>query len=147
MAERLRALFLNNSIISPLCLVRAPLWPLVRQAKFCLRVCQMVFLWVLPFSPHLLGASENTTCSTKSNGMHAYFKISNETDIHLIFCTYRSKQGSCLQNTPTTVVFSHNLWAQPPGKMMDEDMQCQIAFGQSYEFCDVSSDGFLLNNI
>ena len=29
MAERLRALFLNHSIISPLCLewVRAPLWP------------------------------------------------------------------------------------------------------------------------
>ena len=39
-AERLRALFLNHSIISPLCLVwvRAPLWPHVRQAKFCLRV-------------------------------------------------------------------------------------------------------------
>ena len=55
-AERLRALFLNHSIISPLCLVRvrAPLWPHVRQAKFCLRVCQVVFLGVLPFSPHLL---------------------------------------------------------------------------------------------
>ena len=51
-AERLRALSLNHSIISPLCLVwvRAPLWPHVRQAKFCLRVCQVV----LPFSPHLL---------------------------------------------------------------------------------------------
>ena len=34
MAKRLRALFLNHSIISPLCLlwVRAPLWPHVRQA-------------------------------------------------------------------------------------------------------------------
>ena len=55
-AERLRALFLNHSIISSLCLVwvRAPLWPHVRQAKFCLRVCQVVFLGVLPFSPHLL---------------------------------------------------------------------------------------------
>ena len=55
-AERLRALFLNHSIISPLWLVwvRAPLWPHVRQAKFCLRVCQVVFLGVLPFSPHLL---------------------------------------------------------------------------------------------
>ena len=47
---------LNHSIISPLCLVwvRAPFWPHVRQAKFCLRVCQMFFLVVLPFSPHLL---------------------------------------------------------------------------------------------
>ena len=44
-AKRLRALFLNHSLISPLCLVRvrAPLWPHVRQAKFRLRVCQ-VFL-------------------------------------------------------------------------------------------------------
>ena len=51
-----RALFPNHSIISPLCLVRvrAPLWPHVRQAKFCLQVCQVVFLGVLPFSPHLL---------------------------------------------------------------------------------------------
>ena len=55
-AEGLRALFLNHSIISPLCLawVRAPLWPHVRQAKFCLQVCPVVFLGVLPFSPHLL---------------------------------------------------------------------------------------------
>ena len=55
-AERLRAPFLNHSIISPLCLVwvRAPLWPHVRQAKFCLRVCQVFFLGVLPFSTHLL---------------------------------------------------------------------------------------------
>ena len=55
-AERLRALFLNHSIISPLCLVwvRAPLWPHVRQAKFCLRMCQVVFLGVLPFSPYLM---------------------------------------------------------------------------------------------
>ena len=52
-AERLRALFLNHSIISPLCLVwvRAPLWPHVRQAKFCLLMCQVVFLGVLTFSP------------------------------------------------------------------------------------------------
>ena len=47
-AERLRVLFLNHSIISPLCLVwaRAPLWPHVRQAKFCLGVCQFFFLGV-----------------------------------------------------------------------------------------------------
>ena len=47
---------LNHSIISPLCLVwvRVPLWAHVRQAKFCLRVCQVVFLGVLPFSPHIL---------------------------------------------------------------------------------------------
>ena len=52
-AEQLRALFLNHSIISPLCLVwvRAPHCPHVRQAKFCLRVCYVVFLGVLPFSP------------------------------------------------------------------------------------------------
>ena len=58
MAERLRAPFLNHSIISPLCLVwvRAPLRPHVRQAKFCLRVCKVVFLEVLPFSPLLLMA-------------------------------------------------------------------------------------------
>ena len=56
MVERLRALFLNHLIISPLCLmwVRAPIWPHVRQAKFCLRVCQVVFLGALPFSPQLL---------------------------------------------------------------------------------------------
>ena len=55
-AERLRAPFLNHSFISPLCLVwvRAPLWPDVRQAKFCLRVYQEIFLGVLPFSPHIL---------------------------------------------------------------------------------------------
>ena len=48
-AERLRTLFLNHSTISPLCLVwvRAPLWPHVRQANFCLQVCQLVFLGVL----------------------------------------------------------------------------------------------------
>ena len=53
---REKALALNHSIISPLCLVwvRAPLWPHVRQAKFSLRVCQVVFLGVLPFLPHLL---------------------------------------------------------------------------------------------
>ena len=36
---------LNHSNISPLCLVwvRAPLWAHVRQAKFCLRLCQVVF--------------------------------------------------------------------------------------------------------
>ena len=55
-AEQLRALFHNHLIICPLCLVwvRDPQWPHVRQAKFCLRVCQAVFLGVLPFSPHLL---------------------------------------------------------------------------------------------
>ena len=44
-AERLRALFLNHSIISPLCLVwvRALLWLHMRQAKFCVRVCQFFF--------------------------------------------------------------------------------------------------------
>ena len=52
-AEQLRTLFLNHSIISLLCLVwvQAPHWPHVRQAKICLRVCQVVFLGVLPFSP------------------------------------------------------------------------------------------------
>ena len=55
MVERLRALFLNHSIISPLCLVvPASRWPHVRQAKFCLRVYQVVFLGALPFSPQLL---------------------------------------------------------------------------------------------
>ena len=47
-----QSVFLNKAI-SPLCLVwvRAPLWPLVRQAKFCLRVCNAVFLGVLRLSP------------------------------------------------------------------------------------------------
>ena len=70
MAERLRALFLYHSIISPLCLVlvRAPhwshvrqakFWSHVRQAKFCLRVCQVVFLGFSRFRlPQLMiGAS------------------------------------------------------------------------------------------
>ena len=53
-AERLRALFLNHSIISPLCLVwvRALRLPHVRQAKSCLQVCQVVFLGGSPiFAP------------------------------------------------------------------------------------------------
>ena len=55
-AEWLRALFLNHSIISPLCLVwvRTPHWPHVRQAKFCFRVCQVVFLGGSPVFTHLL---------------------------------------------------------------------------------------------
>ena len=54
-AEWLRELFLIT-LSSHRCLVwvRAPLWPHVRQAKFCLRVYQVFFLGVLPFSPHLL---------------------------------------------------------------------------------------------
>ena len=42
---------LNHSIISLLCL---PHWPHVRQVKFCLRVCQLVFLGtpVLPNLPN-----------------------------------------------------------------------------------------------
>ena len=59
MAERLRALFLNHSVISPLCLVwvRVPLRPHMRQAKFCLRVCQVFFLGVFPFAHLLIGPS------------------------------------------------------------------------------------------
>ena len=47
---------LDYSIISPLWLVwvRAPHGSQVRQVKFYLRVCQVVFPGVLPFSPHLL---------------------------------------------------------------------------------------------
>ena len=47
---------LDHSIISPLWLVwvRAPHGSQVRQVKFYLRVCQVVFPGVLPFSPHLL---------------------------------------------------------------------------------------------
>ena len=39
--------------ICPLCLVwvRAPRWQHVRQANFCLRVCEVFFLGNLPFSP------------------------------------------------------------------------------------------------
>ena len=46
----------TQNFLSPLCLVwvRSPLWPHVRQAKFCLRVCQVFILGVLPFSPLLL---------------------------------------------------------------------------------------------
>ena len=44
---------LNHSIFSSLCLVlvRAPHQAHVRQAKFGLRVCQMVFLGIIPFFP------------------------------------------------------------------------------------------------
>ena len=54
--ERFRALFLNHSIISPLCLVwvRAPFWPHVRQAKFCLRACQVFLSRNPPVFAHLL---------------------------------------------------------------------------------------------
>ena len=47
---------LDHSIISPLWLVwvRAPHGSQVRQVKFYLWVCQVVFPGVLPFSPHLL---------------------------------------------------------------------------------------------
>ena len=42
-----------HSIISPLCLVwvRAPHWPHVRQDKFCLRVCKVVFPGYSRFAP------------------------------------------------------------------------------------------------
>ena len=43
--------FVTN--FSPLCLVRAPLWPQVRQAKFFLRVCQVVFSRGPPVFAHL----------------------------------------------------------------------------------------------
>ena len=56
MAKWVRSLYfsaLNHSIISPLCLVwvRAPHWPHVRQDKFCLRVCQVVFPGYSRFAP------------------------------------------------------------------------------------------------
>ena len=46
---------LNHSINSPLCLVkvRAPHWPHVRQAKFYLWVCQVVFPGYSRFAPHI----------------------------------------------------------------------------------------------
>ena len=55
-AETVRSLYFsafNHSIISPLWLVkvRAPHWPHVRQAKFCLRVCQVVFPGYSRFPP------------------------------------------------------------------------------------------------
>ena len=55
-AEWVRSLYfsaLNHSIISPLCLVwvRAPHWPHVRQDKFCLRVCGVVFPGYSSFAP------------------------------------------------------------------------------------------------
>ena len=55
----------KRGLFSPLCLVwvQAPLWPHVRQAKFCLRVCQVVFLGVLPFSPHLLIGPSHMSCN------------------------------------------------------------------------------------
>ena len=58
-AEWLKALIFDITALNhstPLCpvWVRAPLLPHVKQAKFCLRVCQVVFLGVLPFSPHIL---------------------------------------------------------------------------------------------
>ena len=56
LAEWVRSLYfsaLNHSTISPLYLVqvRAPHWPHVRQAKFCLRVCQVVFPGYSRFVP------------------------------------------------------------------------------------------------
>ena len=44
---------LNHSIISPLCLVyvRAPHWPHVRHAKFCLRMCQVFLPGYSRFAP------------------------------------------------------------------------------------------------
>ena len=56
MAEWVRSLnfsALNHSIISPpyLVKVRAPHWPHVRQAQFCLRVCQVVFPGYSRFAP------------------------------------------------------------------------------------------------
>ena len=58
-AERLRVLFLNFSIISPLCLVWVQTlhWSHVRQAKSCLWVCQVFFFFFFRGSPvfaHLL---------------------------------------------------------------------------------------------
>ena len=54
-AERLRALFLNHSIISPLCLVwvRAPLWPR-ETSQVLLAGVPGVFSWGPPVLAHLL---------------------------------------------------------------------------------------------
>ena len=62
MAERLRALFLNHSIILPLCGFE-PRSGHMKQAKFCLRVCQVVFLEALPFLPHLLISPSHMSCN------------------------------------------------------------------------------------
>ena len=50
---------------------------------------------------------------------------------------FRSDQGKCLFNIPSTA-YAHNLWAEPPGRLLDEHMQCKMAFGQQSQFCDVS---------
>ena len=55
----------------------------------------------------------------------------------MILNIFRSKQGKCLSNRPR-VSLSHNLWTEPPGRTYDEDMQCKMAFGQNFQFCDVS---------
>ena len=49
--------FCANTVIFIVLLIipiTLPALPHVTQAKICLRVCQVVFLGILPFSPHLL---------------------------------------------------------------------------------------------
>ena len=55
--------------------------PHVRQAKFCLRVCQVVFLGVLPFSPHLLIGPSHMSC----NNLERDVKLNKK---FLLHCTY-----------------------------------------------------------
>ena len=63
-AERLRALFLNHSIISLPCLVwvRAPHWPRDMPSFACGCARYFFFLWVLPFLPHLLIGPSHMSC-------------------------------------------------------------------------------------
>ena len=90
MAERLRALFLNRSIISPSGVGSSPALAHVRQAKICLRMCQVFFLGVLPFSRHLpIGpshmSSNNIERDVNLNKKKIIIKKSNKVTSFKIF--------------------------------------------------------------
>ena len=101
---------LDHSIISPLWLVwvRAPHGSQVRQVKFYLRVCQVVFPGVLPFSPHLLiGSSRyewnNLERDVKLNEKKKFFSTLRRHKIAFV-----SKTGHhlrCHQNILLIVLF------------------------------------------
>ena len=97
MAKRLRALFLNHSIISPLCLlwVRAPLWPHVRQALL-LAVSGVFSRGSSPHLHVLIGPSQNAASHLEL----FYLPMSHKKDARL---TTNQTQSSQSKRSPDNI--------------------------------------------
>ena len=111
---------LDHSVISSLYLVpwvRGPHGIHVRQDKFCLRMCQVIFLEVLPFSPHLPIGPSHMSC----NNCERDVKLNKDNQprrmtMHLVsdMVVRVAFAGALLQNTtvcifPSVKLFSLNI--------------------------------------